>query len=328
VRLSNSVDVYDSRIVGGMVGIHADGRGGLDVGTRVRICGNEIVGSPAYEYGVRIGLASRGPLLVRGNRVTLVDGLSTGIRVDAANELYAGLEDRYAQMHVLENVVLGAAGVGISSANPQEIGRNWVELSPAASTGVHLTNPSGMFGGGLPLPIVGNLVVAGGVGVRIESPSFVHIASVNNTVRAARALWISDFPGASDLVAVNNIFDSTAGDSIEIGGGVFGALDSVTLHNNDLRGAPCLLSRAASNTCVATVADLNACAWASCAGTSANVSVDPRYVSTSDWHLAAGSPLIGAGRDPATSYGGWLSHLDIDAEARPNAGWDVGADER
>ena len=65
VRLSNMLDVYDNRIHGGRAGVHADGRGSLNVLSRVRVCGNEIGGGPVYEYGIRIGLDSRGPLRTR-----------------------------------------------------------------------------------------------------------------------------------------------------------------------------------------------------------------------------------------------------------------------
>lgn len=329
IRLSNSVDVSECMVLGGRTGIRADGRGSLNVYSQVHVCENDVVGSADYEYGIRVGEESRGPLLVRDNTVTLVDGASTAIRVDAVNAAYAGQQDLYSQIHVVGNKVRGAAAIGISAANPQHIGRNLIELSGVDSVGIHFVNPatldpmSNFF-----VALVGNLVTAGASGVRIESPRMIQIRAVNNSIQARRAIWISDVPVQSSFVAVNNVFDATDSNSIEVGGFASGGLSSLTLLSNDLRAPSCLLSQPGATACVSSADAINACTWAACANASANLGVDPGYVSSADLHLGNGSELISAGQDPSPVYDGWLLNTDIDGDARPTAGWDIGADER
>jgi hypothetical protein len=156
----------------------------------------------------------------------------------------------------------------------------------------------------------------------------IQIRAVNNSIRARRAIWISDVPVQSSFVAVNNVFDATDSNSMEFGGFPSAGLSSVTLLSNDLRAPSCLLSQPGAAACVSSVEGINACTWFPCANASANLSVDPGYVSSADLHLENSSPLISAGQDPSSFYDGWLLNSDIDGDARPTAGWDIGADER
>jgi hypothetical protein len=53
-----------------------------------------------------------------------------------------------------------------------------------------------------------------------------------------------------------------------------------------------------------------------------NIAVDPKFASTSDFHLAAGSPCIDAIASDSTV-------VDFDGDARPSGpAFDIGADER
>ena len=95
------------------------------------------------------------------------------------------------------------------------------------------------------------------MGIRVESPSFLRIAIVNNSLRAAHPLWVSDSLSESELVAIN-VFDSTGANGVEIDGVSLPLVGSVRLYNNDLRASSCSLLQAMTSTCVASAAELPA----------------------------------------------------------------------
>jgi hypothetical protein len=75
------------------------------------------------------------------------------------------------------------------------------------------------------------------------------------------------------------------------------------------------------------LAVVNACLWTGCSeGGGGNLAVSPGF--TADFHLADGSPLIGAGVGFAPTAALGLPNLDIDGEVRSAVGRDIGIDER
>lgn len=75
------------------------------------------------------------------------------------------------------------------------------------------------------------------------------------------------------------------------------------------------------------LAVVNACLWTGCVeGGGGNLAVGPGF--TADFHLADGSPLIGAGVGFAPTAAMGLPYLDIDNQVRAAVGRDIGIDER
>jgi hypothetical protein len=78
-----------------------------------------------------------------------------------------------------------------------------------------------------------------------------------------------------------------------------------------------------------TVSAVNACAWNGCTKATGNLAAAPGFASATDFHLAAGSPLLDVGTPAKSVIVRGLGTLDFDGELRPKkAGWDIGADEK
>jgi hypothetical protein len=90
-----------------------------------------------------------------------------------------------------------------------------------------------------------------------------------------------------------------------------------------------LAASKAATTYYDTAVSVNGCAWNGCTKATANLAVAPGFVSTTDFHLAAGSALLDVGTPAKTVIAGGLATLDLDGDLRPKkAGWDIGADEK
>ncbi|MBZ0273629.1 hypothetical protein K8I61_16445, partial [bacterium] len=132
----------------------------------------------------------------------------------------------------------------------------------------------------------------------------------------------------ADATLVNNFIHSGTGSNAQ---GVFANTGAgITLINNDIWGASmdCMV-QPVIGVCVDSLVALHLCLWTGCDDASGNITENPIFVGVNDFHVNPSSPLIDAGIDPATWYGGDLADLDFEGDPRPqDAGWDIGVDER
>jgi len=148
---------------------------------------------------------------------------------------------------------------------------------------------------------------------------------INQSIEDAQGVMMGD----TEVVLINNIFylgPSKAASAIFF---TLYGLPQIVLMNNDLfcNAITKNLVNAWDWTIEGTN-ELNQCQWEGCQEASANMAVEPGFISSTDAHLAAISPCIDTGVDPSPWYAGPEINLDFDGNARPQgAGWEMGFDE-
>jgi hypothetical protein len=242
-------------------------------------------------------------------------------------------------VHVFDNTIVGGVGthhgtgISVHSGATAYVHHNTIEGGSGATShgmGVYVEHD------GATAIITNNLIFGGtGVdskgnsGVRVEYDGIVFVANnyIHGGLNGNFASGVrADYGG--EATVVNNIIDggdghwhADAADFVSVG-----STSQVTLIHNVLFGATtdCLIS--ASNTCVSSLAEVNACTFAGCGASQGNLTVDPGLVAAGDYHLANGSACIDAGVDPS-GYGVSVD-VDFDRQLRPlGVTWDIGPDE-
>jgi hypothetical protein len=325
LQLGYSGDVYESRILGGGAGIRVDAAGGLGVTTNTRICGNDVVGSTAYDYGITAGTETRGPVFISRNTITSLDAETVGIHLANVNFLYTE-EDWVDEIEISENIIQGLGVIGVSTLSPARIAKNTISLPTAAGPGIDVT-----MGPVWPVPVVSNAVLGNAVEVAGTALAVHDLAAtfalLNNSFKGSSAFVIDGIP-AAEVIAVNNLLHATGPNAWVVDTGEFGGVPS-TLFNNDVVASACLVYYPETAVCVASAASLNACTWDWCTDAEDNISVPPQYGSSQILKLLPGSAGIDAGRSPAPWYSGSLLSTDLEGTPRPSgAAWDIGADEQ
>ncbi len=183
------------------------------------------------------------------------------------------------------------------------------------------------------LALIGNVIVSDGASA-VELSGQGYIA--NNTIRVEGEVI---FNAIEVMGGIPDTFTSAAivNNDIEVGATVGSAIifqfqgsnpPPIELRGNNLR----FTGNTQSDGFLQGVADLavlNDCQFAGCVGAGDNISVDPLFVSSADFHLSAGSPNIDAGVNPlpyAPDDVVPFVFYDSDGELRPaGPGWDIGA---
>jgi hypothetical protein len=97
----------------------------------------------------------------------------------------------------------------------------------------------------------------------------------------------------------------------------------VSVSSNALSASTCALHSA--SVCTSNLSTLNDCSsWNGCSQSSGNI-VNGCGISSSDFHISAGSACQSSGTDPSAVYP--YPFVDLDASPRPIGNWDIGADE-
>jgi hypothetical protein len=186
------------------------------------------------------------------------------------------------------------------------------------------------------LVAINNLLVSSGgyrsVGLGNDGESSNSITLINNLIHisdAKREYGISSGPGI-EANLINNIFilePSAESESI-IGIYKTEMEGDIRSMNNDIDTDSGPLLQAGEIVKVDYPHQLDECQWPGCLEASGNISANPRWNGSGDYHLAGDSPCIDAGTDPSTWYAGQEIYLDFEGDARPyGAGWDMGPDE-
>jgi hypothetical protein len=134
-----------------------------------------------------------------------------------------------------------------------------------------------------------------------------------------------DNGGAGHLYVTNNTIVGNVAPGTDVGGLRIDG-NSATLSNNIAIGNSTTDLRFFATTPLLADNDVGTILGSTDAGSSGNISVDPQFSSSSDFHLLASSPLLGAG---TLTPAGNLPTIDIEGHPRSYSGFvDMGAYER